>query len=208
MRTLKVATLGIFFALALVSCESDKSVYCTSIVNQYPGTAILSDENLAFAQSLFKENKIDYKNYQFYSLFSDGSGGHGVKCHQYVNNLKVFTDDLSFIFNANDLVIYLSGEIIRKIDLDARPCMERDDVVELFLGLINEDTYYSGEKDSITTGCFELEFGYWDLNSGTSNSGHNFVKAWRINPKGQLYPYAFIDDINSESIYYFNGIYY
>ena len=86
--------------------------------------------------------------------------------------------------------------------------MKQNDVIEMFLNDLNQDNNYFGNKDDIKQGCYDIEFGYFDLNAGISYSASNFTKAWKVKPKDKQYPYAFINDMTSTTIYYDNGIRY
>jgi hypothetical protein len=50
--------------------------------------------------------------------------------------------------------------------------------------------------------CFEVEFGY----VGLHDSHEQLVKAWKVKPIDKDYPYAYIQDENSEIVYYDTGV--
>jgi len=54
--------------------------------------------------------------------------------------------------------------------------------------------------------CVVVEFGYYNLNAGTSNAPERLVKAWKASLKGSEYPFAYFEDNGGKLIYYDNGI--
>ena len=214
----KLLITGIFLSIAFISCKKDNSGsyllenkginYCINSIKDHPGTILLPEEDLILAKSLFDLNKLDYSNLQFYLLQTDELGYYHVRCFQYANDLKIFTDEVIFHFNKTKTYYTLSGDIITKIDLNREPSMKQNDVIEMFLNDLNQDNNYFGNKDDIKQGCYDIEFGYFDLNAGISYSASNFTKAWKVKPKDKQYPYAFINDMTSTTIYYDNGIRY
>ncbi|MBP1637510.1 MAG: fungalysin/thermolysin family protein [Bacteroidetes bacterium] len=200
----------ISLCFGILSCEQDKteSFYCVNTIRNSPATVILSESELVTIKSLIDYNRLDFNKYQFFRLQNDELGYHHVRCNQFVNGLRVFTDDIIFHFDQNDKYYSLSGDIIEKIDLNTKISMDYDSVVEKFLYLIEQDNTYIGDKKEIINNCFDLEFGYFDLNAGISYSDENFTKAWKIKPTNRDYPYAYINDENSETISYDNGIRY
>ena len=91
--------------------------------------------------------------------------------------------------------------------MDAKPLLDKDDVVEKFILMLSEDIFYFGdkvEKEKIINGCFELELGCLDLNY----PNEDFIRAWKITPAKKNYPFAYINDETSEIVGYDNGIRY
>jgi hypothetical protein len=72
----------------------------------------------------------------------------------------------------------------------------------MYLNERKKDDFYYISNDS----CFDIEFGYYDLNAGISFANQNITKAWKIKPLNKDYPFAFINDSTSEIIYYDNGV--
>jgi len=210
--------VGIFLLAGFISCEKEntvtyletntKSDYCINYIRNTPDSILLPDEDLNIARSLFDVNKLDYIRLQFYRLQTDELGSYHVRCFQFVNGLKIFTEDLIFHFRQTKKYATLSGDLIEKIVLNTEPSMNPDDVIEKYLAELNQDNSYNGNKEDIRQGCFDIEFGYYDLNAGISYAENNFTKAWKVNPKGKEYPFAYINDMTSNTIYYDNGIRY
>ena len=150
---------------------------------------------------MFDNNHLDNSNYQFYQLLTEESGHHHVKCHQFYNNLKIFTDDLIFHFDSDGKYYFLSGSILSKINLDTKSNIQPVNLIKMYLNERNKDGIYYNPKDS----CFDMEFGYYDLNAGISYASQNITKAWKIKPLNKDFPFAFINDLTSEIIYYDNG---
>jgi Zn-dependent metalloprotease len=178
--------------------------YCVNKISDSPSRALLTENELKSIGSLFDYNQMNYANYQFYKLQTGELGQQHVKCFQYINGIKIFTNDLIFHFDQNNRYSSLSGDLIKVINLDIKPQMEPRDIIDLFINQISKDHYYSSSE--LVNNCFETEFGYYDLNAGTSYKPNLFTKAWLVKPKGKEYPIAYIDDSKNGLIYYFNGI--
>jgi Zn-dependent metalloprotease len=208
----------VFIAIGAVSCDTvvmkDKELfrktfsYCRKVNNSNPDTNIIAQNDYVLAIGLFNKNHIEYANYQVYRLQVDDLGYYHVRCYQYFNNLKIFTNDLIFHFNKNDSYTSLSGHVIKEFELDSSVTMNQDDVIQIFIDNFNKDEWNASRQlkiDTLST-CFELEYGYYDLNAGHSYAINDFTKAWKINREKYSYPYAFINDLTSNLIYYDDGI--
>jgi Zn-dependent metalloprotease len=191
------------------SCEKDvdrdENFYCTNTIKSSPTITTLSKSEMDVIKYLFNRNQLDYTKYQFTRFQKDELGYHHIRCFQFANNLMVFTSDAIFHFDKNDNYYYLSGDLITTINLNTKSSMKQDEVVEKFIDEIKRNGFYA-ESTEILTGCFDIEFGYYDLNAGISYTNEEFVKAWKIKSTNQDYPFAYINDENSEIIYYDNGI--
>ena len=200
----KTIIILISLCLGILSCEQNKTenLYCVNAIQNSSTSVILTKSELDAIKSLFDYNHLDYNKYQFIYLQNDELGHHHVGCNQFVNNLRILTDFLIFHFDQDDNYYFLSGDIINKIDLNTKALMIYDSVVEKFLYLVEQN----GDKEDVINNCFDLEFGYFDLNAGIGYSEENFTKAWKIKPTNKDYPYAYINDGNSETISYDNGI--
>ena len=132
-------------------------------------------------------------------------------CKQYVNGLRVHFEDLRYSFDEEGKLYKYGGmpnNEITSIDLDNLPSMKINEIAELYIDEVSNDSLLSSNtKKGIMTGCYELEFGYYDLNASQSEvQGANFTKAWRIRSKNNRFNQAAINDITSELIWYDNGI--
>jgi hypothetical protein len=191
------------------------TTYCINTIQSSPQTSELSAEKLATIHQLFEQNNLDYSNLQFYSLNQDLPNSTIVKCHQYVNNLLLFTNDLVFGFGVNGVFNFHLNESVSTINLDTQPSMNQNDVVWKFIQAADEhysadEPPYLGDFDIevFSNNCFDLEFGYYDLNLNGSHTEHNFTKAWLISVSDSGYPLAYINDTTWEVIYFDDGIRY
>jgi Zn-dependent metalloprotease len=162
---------------------------------------LLPESEMNVIKSLFTGNQMDYTQYQFYQLNKDELGFGHVRCHQFVNNLKVFSEDLIFHFNQHDTYYLSSGNVIKTIELDTKPSMNQNNVAEIFIQKIAAEKAPVVDKN-ILKGCFEIEFGYVGLDS----SNKKFTKAWKVKPTDRDFPYAYINDENSDIMYYDTGV--
>jgi len=200
-KSTAIISIILCFSMIHLSCKTTKSTSCTMFVQNSLTTPVLPESEMAVIKSLFESNRIDYANYQFYRLDTDELGFYHVRCYQFVNNLKVFSEELIFHFNQQRTFYLVSGNKINAIGLDAKPSLHPNKVAEQFIRMISQ------EKDEIVDeatrkGCFEIEFGY----IGLDDSSKHFTKAWKVKPTGKDYPFAYINDNNSEIIHYDTGI--
>jgi hypothetical protein len=199
---------GFFLFLAFVSCRKDESIpdYCYHIVHSSPDSAILSDEDLALILPLFVANNLDYSNYQFYSFAHDEFGNYHIASFPYINGFKIFHGFLAFHFDSSGMLTSMNGDTISSISLDTIPAMDPRVAIKLYIQELNRDQTYPHSKEEIKYGCFDVEFGYYDLNSANGTEVRNFTKAWKVTPEGRDFPYAYVNDMTSKLIYYSNGI--
>jgi Zn-dependent metalloprotease len=198
----KIAGLLIF--ICLLSCEDSK--FCTDIIKGKPDNNLIAESDFNTVRSLFSTNNLSLDNFLVYRLQKDDLGYKHVRCYQYVNNLQVFSDDVIFHFNTQNKYYFLSGEIISWINISSDPKMSKNEVMKLFLELVDDDGNYS--SISLKDECFQCEIGYYDLNAGTGNETHNFKLAWKIKREASDFPFAYINDTDKTKIYYDNGIRY
>ena len=188
-------------------CDDENS-YCVDVIQRSPEDTVLSESEMDVIKYLFNHNQLDYTNYLFTRFNKDELGYHHVRVYQFINNLIVLYSDAAFHFDKNDNYYFLSGKLIDKIDLDTKPSMKQGNVVELFVFMLEQDKLRDellGNNTDIINGCFDIEFGYLNL-SVLGTYKNEFVKAWKITPKNEEFPVAYINDEKSELIYYFNGI--
>jgi len=201
-----------------------ENYYCANTIENSPANTDLSKSEMDVVKYLFKRNKLNYNKYQFTRFQKDELGYHHIRCFQFVNGLMVFTSDVIFHFDQNDNYYYLSGDLINTINLNTRQSMIQDEVAEMFINIVKHDEIYleyleflveiaKVDKtveviriEDIIEGCFDFEFGYYDLNAGSSYTYEKYTKAWKIKSSKYDYPFAYINDNNSEIIYYNNGI--
>ncbi|MEI7502234.1 MAG: hypothetical protein WCJ61_03035 [Paludibacter sp.] len=207
MKT-RTIIIGISLCIGFISCEQNKTedLYCVNKIQGSNTTISLPQNQIDSIKYMFDYNHLDYSQYQFFSFQLDELGQHHVRCYQFKNDLKLFTNDLIFHFDDKNKYYYLSGELIDKISLDINSTMNNNSVVTKFIYALDQDKEFYGDKEIIKKNCFDIEFGYYDLNAGYSSASKNFIKVWKIKPTNNEYPYAYINDMNSNVIAYDNGI--
>ncbi|NTW17897.1 MAG: hypothetical protein HGA41_10655, partial [Syntrophaceae bacterium] len=72
------------------------------------------------------------------------------------------------------------GELISDINIGSESIMDSKSVVDVFLNKIKTDD----PTNSNISGCFLLEFGYYDLNVSSGKLEHDFIKAWKVSKEG------------------------
>jgi Zn-dependent metalloprotease len=192
--------------LHFLSCERLKD--CPEIIKGKSEDHLISDQELSTVKSLFISNNLNYDNFQFNRLQKDDLGHHHVRCFQYVNNLKILSNDLIFHFDAQGHYYTLSGTIISTMDIEPSPSMDISELREIYLKSLEEDDSYFGSKKKIENDCLRCELGYYNLNAGISYTTPDFRLAWKIKPDKSDYPVAVVNDSEKSLIYYDNGIRY
>jgi Zn-dependent metalloprotease len=207
--------LSLVLLISLGACENSKdSVTCDDtdfsyeIVKGKPDNNLISTAELDTVKDLFELNNLNFDNFLVYRFEKDDLGYIHVKCYQYINNLKVFSNDVIFHFDYKGHYCALSGELISNIDIKTSPSMHVCEVINLFLLNIECDNFKGYPIKEYIAGGFKCELGYYDLNAGVGYASQNFKRAWRISPNEQDYPYALINDSDYSLIYYDNGIRY
>lgn len=204
-NTMKFLTLALCLGLFSCNLEKIETQYCTNRLHSSPKISLVSSADLDSIRVLFDRNQIDYSAYQYFRYEHDRLGTYHVRCYQFNQSLKLFSEDLIFHFNNSKNFYYLSGNLITTTGLDTIPTRSTNKIAGIFLESISKDSFNSGDK-TILNGCFDLEFGYYNLNAGTGVTTPNFTKAWWVKPAGKDYPFAYIDDVRGTVIYYDNGI--
>ena len=181
LRNMIVIAICLAGMTVFLGCEknANENLYCVNTIKNSPKNTTLSKSEMNVVKYLFNRNQLDYTKYLFTRFQKDELGNHHIRCFQFANNLIVFTSDAIFHFDKNDNYYFLSGDLINTINLNTEPSMMQDNVVEKFLGEIKQDGFYK-ENTEIISGCFDIEFGYYDLNTGISYAEEKFTKAWKI----------------------------
>ena len=203
MRTTIIISIMLCLGVVHYSCKTktvQNDMQYTATQNS-PVNSILPESEMKVIKSLFDSNRMSYANYQFYQLNTDDLGFTHVRCYQFVNNLKVFSEELIFHFNKNNEHYLTSGNIINSIGLDTNPSLNRDKAAEIFIRRTEQEKAPTVDP-AILKGSFDIEFGY----TGLDDSSAKFAKAWKVKPAGKAYPFAYINDDNSEIIFYDNGV--
>ncbi len=186
-----------------VSCEM--LMDCPKLVKGKPEGHLVDDRELKTIKTLFGASNLSYENYQFYRLESVISGEFYVSCHQFVNDLKVWTGDLIFHFDKNGKFESLSGDIVSAIDAGTSPSMDLSLVESRYLDRIKEDSFYSNST-SVANGCLTCELVYCELAKSEGGPAPDYVLAWLVKPEKSDYPVAVIIDSDQSVAYFNNGI--
>ncbi len=181
-------------------------LYCSHDVSVSPDSCLLSDSELSKVRSLFKSNHLSDSNLEFYRLESNLPGWHTLRSYQFVNHLKIFTNQLIYVFNEENKLNSVTGNYVSTLKLDSIPASNIDDVIMKYIHAVKKDHHIPFEKQEITQSCFNYEFGYYDKNITRNKSRHNFTKAWKVTPEGYDFPVIYVEDKTLKTIYYNDGI--
>ena len=218
----------LFLGLAVYSCKKMETEKSTTIledngcieranisVNDHSGFRI-ENSSISIINSLFQTNGINNTKFRYYFFDTDSVqtyfapftkyGQKIIRINQFTNGLEIFTSGIVFSF-WNDNFKYRNGELTNGTILNSTPTLTIGQIRTLFLGHIQQfDQKANQYKDS----CFSAQFGYFNLNAGTSNSTENLIKAWKVTLKNRVYPseipIAYYKDDNGNLIYYDNGL--
>jgi hypothetical protein len=205
--------LLVIIAVGLFSCEKTTIIpedsRCINLIVDNQNELLLNVQQLDTIKSLFERNNLNYSNLQFFKIDSTPYGKYA-EAYQYVNNLKLFTDEMIYHFDLNSSLTFMSdSQRVTTINLINVPRLTTGQVRYLFMKELEKDHFYtntSNSADSIEIKCINVEFGYYDLNAGTSFQPKKYTIAWRVHPSYQEFPYAYINDRTGNIIYYFDGI--
>jgi Zn-dependent metalloprotease len=212
--------LLIVICIGVISCDKDLAdgsdyyddydgAYCVNTIKSSPASTILPESEMETIRRLFDRNQMDHTKYLFYRLQKSETGQYHVRGWQFANNLSVFQSDVIFHFDPSGEYSSLSGHLVSDINLDAKPRMKRDEVIEKFIDEARQDRYLYMQDvspENLKDCCFDIEFGYYDLNGGIPNTDENYIKAWKVQLSEGGYPFAYVNDGNGGIVYYFNGV--
>ncbi len=198
---MKKLTVIITILLSAGMLNNSCKTQCIQTIQSSPNDLLLPAFDLKNIKTLFASNKIDEANYQFYRLDRDELGFSHVRCYQFVDKLKVFSEELIFHFNQSGEYYLLSGAIIRTTGLDAKPSLRRDRAVKIFTQKLAEEKNPMIDG-TLAKGCFDVEFGCIALD----DTNQKFAKAWKVKPADKTHPYAYINDDTSEIIFFDTGM--
>ena len=172
------------------------------------GTLSASDFNLI--NTLFMTNGIDHSNLRPIRTYRDSlktyNGTHDfrlVHVLEYKRGLPIFTGTLNYSFK-NGIFESYAGRLLSGPTPDITYTLTLGQLRKLF---INDIELFNHRGNQFKDSCFNAEFGYFNLNSGTGNNTENIVKAWHLTPKYNAYPEGYYQD-NGQRIYYFDGVVY
>jgi hypothetical protein len=177
---------------------------CTFLVHDNPVVQLVSNQDMDTIKYLLDKNKINYANLQFFQ-YSD-IGFRLIRSYQYVNNLKLFTDECSFDINNSDSILGITDDRVTNINLTNKQELSPNKVREIFFKEIENDAVYKNNLLTIDS-CVDIEFGYYNLNLHNILIPKDYTTAWKVNPHNQEFPYAYINDLNGKVLDYFNGLY-
>ncbi len=212
------------FACLLAACNKEyasvrgKKYYGTGCIERViiPRTQHAIDATaVQTVNDLFKSNHINNSSFRYYYYIHDSLQTYYppyarldekvVSVNQYANGLRIFTGDMSYVFLENKFDA-TGGKLTSGTSLDTKPHLSLDELRTLFLNSAEE---FDNAGDKFKDTCLSAEFGYYDINAGTSYTPEKLVKAWRVVIKNSelnsQYPQACYQD-NGALIYYDNGI--
>ena len=203
----------VLLVFVLIGCKKSENLHednrCTNFVVDNPDSLLLTSLQIDTIHYLFTRNHIDITGLQFWT-YNESQGNRNILfrnigAYQFVNGLKVFTDYWGFEFGDGDTLINIGGDTITNINLPSKPRLMSSQVRWIFINEMRKDGFYKNSIE-IQNSCIDMEFGYYDLNSGYGNRAKKYTSAWKVNPHNLNFPFAYIDDLKGKLIYYFNGI--
>ncbi|WP_299780856.1 hypothetical protein [uncultured Formosa sp.] len=212
--TTKLFRFSIFICglmLSVASCNSDDDLTnyeaCAYEIVNSPTDDVVSAEEEAFAESLFAANTIASDALQITAVSTDLYLNDHVYCNQFLNGLQILNQDLIYHFDADGAFYQLSGYRITETELDTEKRLTENYVTDFFLNEVAEDAANALELDDIITDCVDIQFGYYEqFTGGIDYEVISLVKAWKVTPHDADYPVLYLNDSNSDLIYYGNGI--
>jgi Zn-dependent metalloprotease len=210
MKNTKLTLIAFLILASFISCKEKFDVngdnLCVQNISKNPKQNLLSADTLATIKALFEVNQMNAENFVFHEYKQDDYGIYHADAYQFINGVRVLTNDVSFHFRQDKSFTISSGAIVSKISLSNKPSLREREAAALFVRELSADTYAGVDKDELIKACLDVEFGYYDLNATSGSTDMNFVKAWKVTPKGKNFPIAYFNDQNASVIYYFNGI--
>lgn len=173
----------------------------------------LSSADVQTANRLFASNNLDSRNFRYtrysrqsvqtyfppYASFDEQT----VRVEEYTNGLRIFTGESNFVFK-DGVFSFRAGQPTSGTRLGTSPKRTAGQLRALLIATTAQ--FDAGRLGDVQRQCVSAEFGYYNLNAGTSNAPENLVKAWRVSVKNQAYPFAYYQDEEGQLIYYDNGI--
>lgn len=207
-QTIFLVTIVLIF-ISLLSCEDDKSDNCINELIDSKNNVLISQNEFEMINTLNPSPYDIRNNIQIYNLIDLNDDELKIQCYQFSNDLKLFSDPLNYIYDSGVLQHYVGDTIGNSIKLNTVSDFNADQIVEIYKNQVNNDSNITDDtRISTLKDCIDCEFGYWDLNVSTGDAEKDFVKAWKVNPTDQQYPYVIIGDSEGDIIYYDNGIRY
>jgi hypothetical protein len=214
LRTLLPTALAA--SLLLFSCtkqQVDPDKGCSEQLAVPVSAHGLSSAEVAVINDLFVRNRLASRNLRYVRYVREAVqtyfppyasfDSQVVRVEEYTNGLRIFTGELIFAFKNGSFNVQ-TGQRSRGTSLDTSPTRSPGQVRDLFEATLTQVD--ASRLNEVQRQCVRVEFGYFNLNAGTSNASEKLVKAWRVSPKNQEYPHAYYQDEAGQLIYYDNGI--
>lgn len=218
MKPLYSATLFLALLAGLSACTKSEgpapegSAGCFEHKNVPVSAHSIGAGEKAAADKLFAANGIDNRNFR-YTRYSRGDqktyfppyttfDEQVVNVEEYTNALRIFTGQLNFLFR-NGVFNFRAGSPSSGTSLNTTPTATPESIVLAFRAAITE---YDGATKPSSSQCIVVEFGYYNLNAGTSNAPERLAKVWKASAKGREYPFAYFEDNDGKLINYDNGV--
>jgi hypothetical protein len=201
--------LSVLMIIIAFSCKKSENIpednRCANLIIDDLNVQLLSNQEMDSIKYIFNKNHLGYENLQFWH-YTEDLGFKYVGAYQFVNNLKVFSDYWGFEFDKYNSLVNQGGDSIKNFNLTDKPRLSLAQVRGIFIKAVNNDGWYKNATE-IQDSCINMEFGYFDLNSGSSFQPKNYTTAWYVKPIKGDYPFAYIDDLRGQLITYGNGIF-
>jgi hypothetical protein len=185
-----------------ISCKEDEPIndmnpqeveYCINTAINLP-TAPPSLKEQQIIDSLFGVVQVSKDNLEFYNY----AISQGIDSKRYIlkgyycanNGLRIFNKDFVCYFvepNDGSPLYFQSHQMFSPVDLDNASSMKKEDVIKIYIETLKNDSEYIGismSKQAIMDGCFDIEFGYYDVNKRMGLPEAKYTKAWLVRPQG------------------------
>lgn len=207
--TIRLVTLFVCVSF-LISCkqktENNSSPICYTPSESHPSEILLPDGKMKVINDLFSQNNLEKENLQFYDLsVSEQTNYTYVKCHQYINDIKVLTGDVVYVFDTAGVFNEMQGDAVSVINLDDVFTMSRKDLVEIFRDSIKADGQLGAAKNEILADCPNIDFGYYDKNAAGGSTDSEYIKAWELS-YDNFGAKMIVDEVKGQAYFYNNGV--
>lgn len=200
--------LYMFVLMAGLSCQKNGTGTdnnCTNFIQASPSDLLVTQQQMDTIVLILNKYKVDYSNLQFYQYSNNGF--YLISGYQFVNHLKLFTDEITYLLSRSDTLLHISGTRIINIDKPATQRLNINGVRALYFNTIEKDSIYRSAGQIIDS-CLDFEFGYYNKNVHNLSKPKDFTTAWKVNPHRSDHPLTYINDINDSILDYNNGIYF
>lgn len=197
-----LALLGWFF-LSKIRYTLAPTIKTTNVIQKIinQNDHQINTAELAQTKELFAKNNLDLNNLRFMRFESDDERqqqviyAFHVAADQFYKGLPLFTENIIYHFNkSTGKIISVSGERISALNLSVTPKISLAEATK---------------KSGLSLYNLQGELGIYSLDEtpADNNSDFKHFLAWKITPRDNKYPVAYINAINGDLLYYFNGIF-